>query len=361
MENNTAERFVTPLASVVLPVFNAEKTICKTISKLIEQTYGNIEFIVINDGSSDGSLAAIHEAIGTDTRFRVITRENKGLIYSLNEGFDLANGKYIVREDADDYSDPERVAVQVQYMERNTNVVVAGCQTETFGAEKKRSNSCTSPEDCKALLLFYPPVSHPATIIRQSFLDQHSLRYSEAYKHCEDFALWVDIVKYGGQLANVDQLLHYYHIHPDQASVVNSQITLENHYKIVKGQLQDIGITDFRGALEYFVVADQEKYKKIDNQDFKQVLELYQNVITKNNQLGKYTESALEKAIVKNIKSVIGAKLGMSGFVVLLRARINLGKRRKFSVLRVALIRSTKEFVKKNGWRFMRSRVGASP
>lgn len=360
MGNSCAEHLNAPLVSVVLPVFNAEKTIGKTISKLIEQTYGNIEFIVINDGSSDGSLAVINEAIGADTRFCVLSRENRGLIYSLNEGIGLADGKYIIREDADDYSAPERVAVQVQYMESNPDIVVAGCQTETFGAEKKRSASCTSSEDCKALLLFYPPVSHPATIIRRAFLDQYNLRYSEAYKHCEDFALWVDIVKCGGQLANVDQLLHYYHIHPDQVSVVNSQITLENHYDIVKRQLQDIGIKDFRGALEYFVFADKSKYKDFDKEDFKRVLELYQSVITKNRQFGKYTEAALEKAIFKNIKGVIGDKLGMPGLVVLWRARISLGRGKQLSALRVALIRSIKDFVKKYGWRFMPSRSGKS-
>ena len=93
-----------PFVSVLMSVYNAERYLEEAIQSVLAQTYENFEFIIVDDGSEDGSLAIINQI--KDKRIRLIVNEkNKGLIYSLNKGLDAAVGKYIIRMDADDISD----------------------------------------------------------------------------------------------------------------------------------------------------------------------------------------------------------------------------------------------------------------
>ncbi|WP_244834814.1 glycosyltransferase family 2 protein [Clostridium sp. BJN0001] len=105
--------------SVIMPVFNAEKYLEESIKSVLNQTYKNFEFIIINDGSTDSSLSIINKFKSMDNRIRVIDQKNNGIVYSLNKGISTAKGKYIARMDADDISLPNRIKNQVKYMETN--------------------------------------------------------------------------------------------------------------------------------------------------------------------------------------------------------------------------------------------------
>ena len=113
-----------PLVSVVLSVYNAEKHIVEAIESILTQSYKNFEFIIIDDGSTDGSLEIIKSY--DDERIILISRENKGLIASLNEGIEQAKGKYIARMDADDISLSSRFEEQVTFMEMHEEVGICG-------------------------------------------------------------------------------------------------------------------------------------------------------------------------------------------------------------------------------------------
>ena len=89
--------------SIIVPVYNVEKYINECLSSLINQTYKNIEIVVINDGSSDNSLSLIEEYSRIDDRIRVIDQKNMGLGYTRNVGIDNAVGDYILFVDSDDY------------------------------------------------------------------------------------------------------------------------------------------------------------------------------------------------------------------------------------------------------------------
>ncbi|HIP11775.1 MAG TPA: glycosyltransferase family 2 protein, partial [Arcobacter sp.] len=102
-----------PMVSVLLSVYNGEKYLDEAIESILNQTYQDFEFIIINDGSTDKSLEIIEKYKKEDNRIVVISRENKGLIYSLNEGISQAKGKYIARMDADDISLATRFEEQV--------------------------------------------------------------------------------------------------------------------------------------------------------------------------------------------------------------------------------------------------------
>ena len=106
----------TPMISVVMPVYNAEKYLDEAIKSILVQTCKDFEFIIINDGSNDKSLEIIEKYNIQDERIVLINRENRGLIASLNEGIEKTKGRYIARMDADDISLPDRFEKQIEFL-----------------------------------------------------------------------------------------------------------------------------------------------------------------------------------------------------------------------------------------------------
>ena len=109
-----------------MPVYNGELYLAQAIDSILNQTYKNFEFIILNDGSNDNSLNIINDYQKEDDRIVLISRENKGLVYSLNEGIEKSKGKYIARMDADDICLPMRFEKQIELME-NENLDICGC------------------------------------------------------------------------------------------------------------------------------------------------------------------------------------------------------------------------------------------
>lgn len=132
------------LVSIGLPVYNCEKTVLGTINSIISQTYENWELIIVDDGSSDTSLDVINSI--KDARIKVYSDgENKGLPYRLNQIAKLAKGEYIARMDSDDLMHPERIAVQIKYLQGNPNIDLIGSgayiineQEKVLGQRRKR-------------------------------------------------------------------------------------------------------------------------------------------------------------------------------------------------------------------------------
>ena len=129
------------LISVVLPAYNVQDTIGESIDSILSQTFTDFELIIINDGSQDNTEEVIHAY--SDKRIRYYRNEkNEGLIYTLNRGLDLAQGKYIARMDADDVSLPTRFEKQVKVMEESPNIVVCGTQIILFGVDTAKRSLC---------------------------------------------------------------------------------------------------------------------------------------------------------------------------------------------------------------------------
>lgn len=207
-----------PLISVLLPVYNAEKTLNETINSILSQTFTDFEFIIINDASTDHSEEIILNY--KDFRIRYFKNfVNKGLVYTLNRGIDLACGKYIARMDADDISLPTRFQKQIDVMENHSEVIVCGTWIKPFG------EGCTNirfqlkeySAEMKEQLVRDSCFAHPTVMIRRSILIEYSLRYNERYRHAEDYKLWTDMASYG-EFYNVPEELLYYRISPSQVT-----------------------------------------------------------------------------------------------------------------------------------------------
>ena len=290
-----------PLVTVLLPVFNAEKYLQDALESILQQTYKNITILAIDDGSTDKSLEILRAANNKDSRLIIITRENRGLVSTLNEGLVLAEGEFIARMDADDISLPTRIEKQVALMQQHSDIGVCGCHYSLMGESNQKIYVQTKHEYIAAQLLFGVPLAHPSAMLRKSLLDEKGIQYNPEFQRAQDYELWSRMVKYT-KFASVDEILFYYRIHQSQASVVETSITLGGHIKITRKILNelDIDLTDdeilaFIGKSEAVPLEFLQK--------------LYKQVTILNNKKNIFDSVALHTILAKRLL-FIAAKLG---------------------------------------------------
>ena len=207
---------INPTVSVVMPAYNAEKYLREAIDSVLNQTYSDFELIIINDGSKDSTKDIILSY--KDPRIIYLENEqNSGICVTLNKGLDVARGRYIARMDSDDIMMPERLAVQVDYMDKNPQIGVCGSDIIVFGEgiAEHVFEQIHSSDDCAAGLLFNPSLAHPAVMMRSSILKSKELRYEDEYRGLEDFRMWWNIAQYA-EISNIPQALLRYRHHKGQ-------------------------------------------------------------------------------------------------------------------------------------------------
>ena len=212
-----------PIISVLMPVYNGEKFLRQAIDSVLNQTYTDFEFLIINDGSTDISEEIILSY--NDERIRYYKNEkNIQLIDTLNKGLKLANGQFIARMDADDICLPERFEKQVEVMQRRKDIAVCGSWYEKFGMGEPLLIRCwEEPYMLKCKTLFGSPVGHPASMIRRSALASSSLIYDSNYPQVEDWKLWSEMVKLGYSFYNLQSTLLLYRRSKTSVSTLNKE------------------------------------------------------------------------------------------------------------------------------------------
>jgi glycosyltransferase involved in cell wall biosynthesis len=211
-----------PLVSVVMPVYNSENYIVEAIESILNQTYKNFEFIIINDGSTDKTLDIIKKYAKKDKRIKVVNNEkNLKICKSLNKGILLSKGKYIARADGDDISLKNRFKEQIEFLEKNKDVGVVGGYMQIFNGETGKNISIrryeTDDKKLKKNIFFYSPLSHPTVVFRKEVFNKLGM-YDENYHDCEDLELWFRIgSKY--KFANIPKILIKYRYHPNSITV----------------------------------------------------------------------------------------------------------------------------------------------
>ena len=205
-----------PMITVLMPVYNAEQHLAEAIDSILAQDYRDFEFIIINDGSTDGSESII---LGySDPRITYVKNEqNLRLISTLNKGLELARGKYIARMDADDISLPNRFSEQLAFLEQHPNVGVVGTWFHSFGSVDSIVKYPTSDSEIKYMALYQCPFCHPSVVLRASTIRDNALKYSMDYPHAEDYEFWLQMARVS-KLANLNQVLFKYRIHQESIS-----------------------------------------------------------------------------------------------------------------------------------------------
>jgi glycosyltransferase involved in cell wall biosynthesis len=229
-----------PEISVVMSVYNGARFLRESIDSVLQQSFTNFEFIIVNDGSTDESLSIIKSF--NDDRILLIENEgNKGLIYSLNKGFSVAKGKYIARLDADDLCFSNRLSIQFEFMETHPEIGVVGSDYINFSSSFSRNcSTLKNPEILKAWLLFATPLCHPSVMIRSNVLAQEINPYDQEFLHVEDYELWTRIALNTG-LDNIAKPLLRYRHHPAQISQRARAEQLKGSKEIQRRYLSRLG------------------------------------------------------------------------------------------------------------------------
>lgn len=226
-----------PIISVIMPVYNAEKYLDESIQSILNQTFNNFEFIIINDGSTDKSFEIIEKYKNQEERIILINRENKGLIASLNEGIKLSKGKYIARMDADDISLPERFRKQLDIIERN-NADICGSHYFIINDKSNFIDASIVPihqTDFLIYLAITTPFAHPSVLIRKDFLIENNIFYGETeFKYAEDYALWIFLWNKKAKFVNVNDFLISYRTFDSSLSKKNKEKIRQDKTKISK-------------------------------------------------------------------------------------------------------------------------------
>jgi glycosyltransferase involved in cell wall biosynthesis len=220
-----------PMISVIMPVFNGERFLREAIDSILAQTFSDFEFIIIDDGSKDRSLAIIQDYAAKDSRIQIVVNDvNIGIAKSLNKGIDIAQGKYIARMDADDISLPERFQKQVEFMEIHPEIGALGGNTQvidTDGNFKKFINLPSSNPLILWLMCFENPMCHPSTLIRYELL--HQVGGYRDFRASEDYDLWQRMSEIT-RLANLDQTIVLYRLHGGNlSSLPNKSRSMERN------------------------------------------------------------------------------------------------------------------------------------
>jgi glycosyltransferase involved in cell wall biosynthesis len=211
-----------PAISVVLPVYNGEKYLAEAIDSVLAQTFSDFELIIIDDGSTDGSLRILQEYQKRDKRIRLVSRENRDLATTLNDSMDIARGVWVARMDQDDIALPQRLERQLRWLER-TGADVAGSWVKCFGSwDQSITRGYQTDQAIKVDMLFKSPFVHPSVMMRGALIKQ--LRYDKSAEKAEDYDLWTRAARSGWVMSNVPEVLLLYRKHASQISAKSSVI-----------------------------------------------------------------------------------------------------------------------------------------
>ncbi|KAA3614973.1 MAG: glycosyltransferase [Calditrichaeota bacterium] len=187
-----------PQVSIILPFFNAEKTLLRAISSIADQTLRDIEIIMVDNNSTDKSRTISESQVTKDPRFILISEKKQGVVFASNAGSAIASGKYICRMDADDWSHPDRLERQVQFLEENPDFgVVAGLveyvghheNTQGFSRYVDLINSIQTYSQISNRRFIESPIVNPSAMWRKEVADNLGM-YRDG-KFPEDYELWL--------------------------------------------------------------------------------------------------------------------------------------------------------------------------
>lgn len=213
-----------PKVSVLMAVYNDQRYVREAIASILNQTWTDYEFLIVNDGSTDDTRAIITSF--DDPRIRLIDNPaNIGLTKSLNRGLALAQGDYIARQDSDDISHPTRLEWQVQFLDAHPDVVLLGTQIRQIDQHgnplPERSVRPTTGIGIKWHLLFDNPFPHTSVMFRRSVVWDTLYGYNEDFIRSQDFELWSRIAS-TYSVCNLSEVLVDYRVHPASIQSTNN-------------------------------------------------------------------------------------------------------------------------------------------
>lgn len=201
-----------PQVSVVMSVYNGAESLRDSVESVLSQEGVDLEFIIVNDGSTDASASLLDSFAAADARIRLLHQANQGLTRALINGCALARGKYIARQDCGDRSLPGRLRAQVETMQLHPESALVSCGTRFFGPNLEPLYDVTLTEaeaqtglQTLELTQLHGPAHHGSTLFRRDLYGRVG-GYREQFYFAQDLDLWTRMVEHGRHVAMPDLL-----------------------------------------------------------------------------------------------------------------------------------------------------------
>ena len=296
--------------SVIIPVYNRAAMIGRAIASLQAQTLDNFEIIVVDDGSTDGSADVVRSI--ADPRVRLVAHpRNLGIPSARNSGLAEASGSYIAWLDSDDVARPERLAVQLAFLEANPSIAMIGASAGAIRPDGSRRTRPRTPprshEEIVATLLFRSAFQQSSIVGRADILRRYPYRLE--FSVCEDIDQFIRLTR-EHRTANLPDVLIDRHLHAGQ-TVHREAPTVVEKKKILFGEtLRQLGIQAADAELERHVLLGNIKKTPVDR-DFLQWSEQWlERILQANREAGMYDPAALSKIVARVWKRACRATLG---------------------------------------------------
>lgn len=211
---------MTSPVSVIMAAFNAEPFIEAAVRSVLGQTYPIRELIVVNDGSTDGTLERLNAIAATDTRLRVFSQPNQGFSAARNAALRNTTGEWIAVADADDVQLPHRLEVQMSALEKDPKVTVCGAGIEIWnGGSGAGQPRMLAPLDgaIRAFMPFESPLFDPTVVYRASLMPEDRVVYDRSFRMAADYDLWSRLAS-KARFRNLSEIVTRYRIHPQQVT-----------------------------------------------------------------------------------------------------------------------------------------------
>jgi len=219
--------------SVVMPVYNAEATVLHALESLRAQTFHPLEIIVVNDGSTDGTLELLHQQKG----IKLLDHSHRGIAPALNDGLAAANGNYIARMDADDLCHAERIEQQASFLDAFPEIGIVGCRVGFGGDREKQAgyaayvdwiNSLIDPDAIALNRFVESPIAHPSVMFRRELFEDYGAYRDGSFP--EDYELWLRWMANGVKAGKVDEELVTWNDPPHRLSRTDDRYSIDAFY-----------------------------------------------------------------------------------------------------------------------------------
>ena len=288
-----------PKVTVFIPVYNRERYIGAAIDSILAQSFADFELLLIDDGSTDQSLAAMRSY--ADPRIRIVCNEhNCGIPHTRNKGLALARGEYIALLDSDDLAHPKRLKKQVAFLDHHPDYAQVGSWGQEVDEQgrllKKVKRQPILPEDVHVQLLFRCSLSNRSIMARTALLREYG--YRNDFPRCQDYDLHVRLAK-RYKLGNLAQVLVFARVHPDQITNQTTELGDARKRQIIGAQLSELGVSYTEADLaSHLMLSRMRKMRFTPDAAYLNWADAWLRHLHKaNRKTQRYAEPALTRAV----------------------------------------------------------------
>jgi glycosyltransferase involved in cell wall biosynthesis len=286
-----------PIISVLMPVHNGALYIREAVTSVLSQTFGDFEFIIVDDGSTDETPVILKEY--NDSRVRVMRLERKsGICRALNAGLAVVKGDFVARMDADDVCMKNRLSSQLKFMRKHPEVGLCGGDVVRFGTGCASTVQRTMKryDQIRAFALFDNPFIHATVMLRRAVINEYSIRYDEEFVNAEDYELWTRIVDLF-PCNNLRRVLVKYRVHDQNVTVRASEDMSIKGCRVFKRQLRELGLNPDDKQVAFHRQIGLGLVDPLSTDELRRAKQWLELIMQKNRHVKRYDEKSLKDVL----------------------------------------------------------------